>query len=121
MRRVVKLSAALLLIVLLLLNQSVLMCAAESTLTYRGFAQGFDIQPGSGYSETDLFDDFKDVMPGDTLLETVTVKNESSDNDFIRVYLRAVLFEGDLGQNTQTVLVELFVNVLLGAHGAAHG
>ena len=81
------LSSVTLLIVLLLLEQSVLTCAAESILTYRGFAQGFDIQPGSGYSETDLFDDFKDVMPGDVLTEEITIKNNASDCDYINLYI----------------------------------
>ncbi len=46
--------------------------------------------PGSVYSETDLFENFKGVMPGDKLNQTVTIKNENKDFDYLKVYLQAV-------------------------------
>lgn len=64
--------------------------AADSTVTYRGQEDGFTFGPGSEYSDTDLFDSFKEVMPGDTRTESITFKNEATDSDFVRLYLRAV-------------------------------
>lgn len=40
-------------------------------------------------TETDLFGGFKNVMPGDTITEDITIKN-ASDYDYIRVYMKAV-------------------------------
>lgn len=40
---------------------------------------------------TDLFTNFKNVFPGDVLTEEINIKNNFSEYDFIKVYLRAVL------------------------------
>ena len=45
---------------------------------------------GSGYTDTDLFDNFKNVMPGDELTEDITVKNSVNGFDYVKLYLRAV-------------------------------
>lgn len=45
---------------------------------------------GSGYTDTDLFDNFKNVMPGDERTESITVKNNVSGYDYVKLYLRAV-------------------------------
>ena len=64
--------------------------AASPGITFRGFSGGFDFQPGSEYTETDLFDNFKGVMPGDVLTETITFTNSAADCDFVQLYMRAV-------------------------------
>lgn len=46
----------------------------------------FDFRPGSEYDATDLFENFKGVLPGDVLEEKITVKN-SSDGQ-VRIYLQ---------------------------------
>lgn len=63
--------------------------AADSTITFRDSA-GIDAAPGSSYSETDLFDNFKNCLPGDTLTEEITLKNEGEEYDFINVYIKAL-------------------------------
>ena len=45
---------------------------------------------GSGYTDTDLFNNFKDVMPGDERIETITVKNSVNGFDYVKLYIRAV-------------------------------
>lgn len=64
--------------------------ADESKVTYQNGAERFVFTPGSDKSPTDLFPDFKDVMPGDTLTQQITVKNTATDADRVRVYLRAL-------------------------------
>ena len=64
--------------------------AADSSITFKGFKDGFEFQPGSEYTETDLFDNFKNVMPGDTLTQTITFKNTATDCDYVNLYMRAV-------------------------------
>ncbi len=73
---------------LLVLSLSAVVFAADSSVVYEGHNL-FGFGPGSEFTATDLFDNFKGVMPGDTLTETVTVKNTASCCDFIKVYLRA--------------------------------
>ena len=63
--------------------------AASPSITFKGFTSGFDFQPGSEYTETDLFNSFKNVMPGDTVTETITFTNSASDCDFVNLYMRA--------------------------------
>ena len=68
-----------LLTVLIIALSSVLpVYAADGKVTYSGNAGNSVFEPGSEHSLTDLFPNFKGVMPGDTLTEQVeiTVKYE---------------------------------------------
>ena len=40
-------------------------------------------------TKTDLFDNFKGVIPGDKLTQHIIMKNGCSDYDYIKVYMRA--------------------------------
>ena len=63
--------------------------AASPSITFNGISRGFDFEPGSEYTETDLFDNFKNLMPGDTVTETITFTNKATDYDIVRLYMRA--------------------------------
>lgn len=82
-------------ILALLLSLAFLLCtgsaalAADSSVTY-GDGNVVAFAPGSVYTGTDLFDNFKGVMPGDVRQQIVTVKNQNNEFDYLKVYLRAV-------------------------------
>lgn len=60
---------------------------AAAAVTYEGGAEKFVFIPGSEYSDSDLFENFKDVLPGDTLTQTIRVQNDTDKQ--VRIYLRA--------------------------------
>jgi len=64
--------------------------AADSSVTYSGNSGNFIFAPGSDYSPTDLFDEFKGVMPGDTLTEQIVVKNNANNKVDVKIYMRAL-------------------------------
>lgn len=77
-------------IFILLLCFSLPTMAKESSVTYAGDSGEFIFTPGSSQSPTDLFPAFKDVMPGDTLTQNITVRNEASKKVKVKIYLRAL-------------------------------
>lgn len=90
MKKTIKLLSSFLLTLILLLSATLTSFAADSTVTFNGESAGFTFTPGSEYTQTDLFDNFKNVMPGDTLTESITVTNKSKDSDYIKLYIRAL-------------------------------
>ena len=88
MKKSCKAILSLFLVLLLAVSLASAAAAAAPSITFRGFSGGFDFQPGSEYTLTDLFDNFKNVMPGDSLTETITFTNSASDCDFVNLYLR---------------------------------
>lgn len=75
------------LILTVLLLVSVLPAQAASSVTYEGGAELFVFAPGSQYSDSDMFENFKLVMPGDVRTLTIPVTNTSGKQ--VRIWLRA--------------------------------
>ena len=89
MKKSFKTISSLVLMLLMVMSLASTAFAASPSITFHGFSRGFDFQPGSEYTETDLFGNFKNVMPGDTVTETITFTNSATDCDFVNLYMRA--------------------------------
>ena len=90
MKKTCKTIASLVMMLVLLLGIGAPAYALDGNVTYQGGAEKFVFTPGSGYTDTDLFDGFKNVMPGDTLTQTVEVRNRFLGTGSVKIYLRAV-------------------------------
>jgi len=58
--------------------------AGAANVTYGGSSAGFV------YAPEDMFQGFKDLMPGDSVTETITVKNDASKDVNVTLYLRSL-------------------------------
>ena len=94
MKRTFKTLFSLLLVMALMLSFSATAQAAAPTVTFTG-KDGYAIASGSGYTGTDLFANFKNVMPGDTLTQEITIRNTADGCDYIKVYLKAMVHDED--------------------------
>ena len=69
---------------------AVLPAYAAGQVTYDGDSQTFIYSPGSQYSPSDLFSNFKNVMPGDRLTETLRLYNARKNNVKVNLYIRSL-------------------------------
>lgn len=103
MKKVISLLFALVMVLSLALPAF----AEDGNVTYQADAHRFVFAPGSRYSPTDLFPNFKDVMPGDELTQSIVVTNRGNRKTDARIYLRALGAEDGseefLSQMTLTV------------------
>lgn len=106
MKKTRKFSLSLFLALMMVLAMAVT-AFAEGAVTYDGDAQKFIFEPGSKYSPTDLFTDFKDVMPGDSITQKVQIKNSVSNNVKIKLYMRSLGAQED----SKDFLSQLRLNV----------
>lgn len=78
----------LLLVLVIVLPFSVY--AQNSSVIYSGDSGNFIFNSLSSENPTDLFNSFKGVMPGDTVTQTITVKNKASNKVKVKIYIRSL-------------------------------
>ncbi len=105
-KNIVKNSISLLLAHLLIISLPFTALATDSTVTYEA-GKLTVFQPGSIYSDSDLFNNLKGVMPGDVRTEEITIQNKTNDYDYIKVYLRAIVHDGAGNPISDKVLTKL--------------
>lgn len=109
--------------------------AFASSVTFEGKSQGFALDGHNQLTTTDLFGNFKNLMPGDSVSETITIRNVARDCDYIKLYIRAVPHSdgsnapvsdrvNDLELNVASMenfLSQLYMEVYQGSNRIYHG
>ena len=83
-------------------------CLAITNVSYSGNSHTF-IYDKSGNEVNNLFDNFNDVMPGDTIEENIVINNPKSNNVKIKLYLKSL----GTSSSTNEFLSKLRLNVKL--------
>lgn len=96
----------LLLTLALILSLSTAACAA-GYVTYDADANKFIFAPGTKDSPTNLFGNFQNVMPGDSVTEQILIRNDVSNKVKIKVYMRSL----GARENTDNFLSQMELKV----------
>lgn len=80
--------------------------AEDSVITYDGDAKKFVFLQ----QDKDLFQNFKNIMPGDTLTQKITINNDKRNNVKVKIFLRAESVE----ENYEPFLNQLTLGVSQG-------
>ncbi|MBQ8623017.1 MAG: hypothetical protein IJ424_01350 [Oscillospiraceae bacterium] len=84
MKRFFKIILCLIVLCLAVSLTCIVISAENSGVVYEGGAEKFVF-----VDDDDLFDSFKDLMPGDTVTQTVTVNSKKIGTGYVNIYLRA--------------------------------
>jgi hypothetical protein len=88
MKKIISMLISLLVVTAMTCGLSISAYAA-STVTYSADSSKFIFEPGSSHSPTDLFAEYKGLMPGDSVRQDITVKNDSSYGVKVKLYVRS--------------------------------
>lgn len=87
MKKIIIAFVSLILLLASMFSMSVL---ADGSVIYNCDEHVFIFNPGSKESPTDLFEDLKNMMPGDTATQVIRVGNHKKSNMNSKIYLRSL-------------------------------
>ena len=98
-------------LIILVSSFSLIAFTDDANVTYTGNTAKLIFEPGSKHSPTDLFANFKNVMPGASLTQKITVSNKANNKVKVKFYLRSFgsadeAYNDFLNQLTLTVTKE---------------
>jgi len=65
-------------------------CFADTYVTYAGNSSDFVFSTKSDKNPTDIFENFKDAMPGDVLTQDIVIKNSADKQVDVEIFLKSL-------------------------------